>query len=103
MAKCNTCQYAGRPTYKSPCSECKDSSQYEHKKIRTRVDRLRAMSDEELVDLIFKYELDMTIPFCKDLPECSERMDAGTLDYTECRKCMLEYLRQPSEEGENRK
>ena len=23
MATCNICEYAGRPTYKSPCSECK--------------------------------------------------------------------------------
>lgn len=26
---CSNCMYSGRPTYKSPCSECRDNSQWE--------------------------------------------------------------------------
>jgi len=28
---CSNCMYSGRPTYKSPCSECHDNSQWEMK------------------------------------------------------------------------
>ena len=38
MATCNTCKYAGRPTYKSPCSECKEFSQYEYEDNRANAD-----------------------------------------------------------------
>ena len=47
MATCNLCKYAGTPSYKSPCSECKGFSKYEYKKIQTNADRIRAMSDDE--------------------------------------------------------
>lgn len=30
---CSNCIYSGRPTYKSPCSECRDNSQWEMKPI----------------------------------------------------------------------
>jgi len=48
MPTCNTCKYAGRPTYKSPCSECKEFSKYEYENKKTNADRIRSMSDEEL-------------------------------------------------------
>lgn len=47
MATCNICEYAGRPSYKSPCSECRGYSKYKYKKMQTNADRFRAMSDEE--------------------------------------------------------
>ena len=48
MPTCNTCKYAGRPSYKSPCSECKEFSKYEHKSKITNADRIRSVSDEKL-------------------------------------------------------
>ena len=50
MATCNICKYAGTPSYKSPCSECKGFSKYEYEKPQTNADRIRAMSDEELAE-----------------------------------------------------
>lgn len=47
MATCNICEYAGRPSYKSPCSECRGYSKYKYKKMQTNADRFRSMSDEE--------------------------------------------------------
>ena len=47
MATCSICKYAGRPTYKSPCSECKGFSKYEYEKLQTNAGRFRAMSDED--------------------------------------------------------
>ena len=50
MATCNICKYAGRPTYKSPCSECKEFSKYEYENKKTNADIIRSMSDEELAE-----------------------------------------------------
>lgn len=52
MATCNICKYAGTPSYKSPCSECKGFSKYEYEKPKTNADRIRAMNDEELAELL---------------------------------------------------
>lgn len=53
MATCNICKYAGRPIYKSPCSECKGFSKYEYEKLQTNADRIRSMTDDELNDLFY--------------------------------------------------
>ena len=51
MATCNICKYAGRPTYKSPCSECKEFSKYEYENKKTNADIIRSMTDDELNEL----------------------------------------------------
>jgi hypothetical protein len=56
MRVCVNCKYAGRPTYKSPCSECKGYSKHEAVEIRTNGDRIRAMSDEELARWMLRYQ-----------------------------------------------
>lgn len=38
MHTCNICKYAGRPIYKSPCSECKEFSKYEYGNKKTNAD-----------------------------------------------------------------
>ena len=53
MAICETCDYANRPPYKSPCSECDKTMGspfccYEHEEKTTNADRIRVMTDEEL-------------------------------------------------------
>ena len=48
MPNCNICKYAGRPIYKSPCSECKEFSKYEYENKKTNADIIRSMSEEEL-------------------------------------------------------
>ena len=49
---------------------------------QTNADRIRTMTDEELVDII-----------CCQYKECKD-LDA------ECNKCLLEWLKQEVEEGE---
>lgn len=46
MSNCKGCEYCDRPPYKSPCSEC---LRY---KTLTRDDKIRAMSDDELAELL---------------------------------------------------
>ena len=73
----------------------------ELKSVRTPTngDRIRAMSDEELAEIIDKCGLDEEVRFCKSKPECNEIMDSGRAITGEmCRKCIIEWLRQPAGE-----
>ena len=89
MGTCVNCKYAGRPTYKSPCSECKGYSKHEPVEIRTNGDRIRAMSDEELAAYFGQYTLctqiqDKHSGWCDAQPVCSG--------------CLVEWLKQPAED-----
>ena len=83
MPTCNICKYAGRPIYKSPCSECKGFSKYEYEKLQTNADRIRSMSDFELAKEIENAQSGIEIPNPKKI------------DYFDC---ILEWLQQPAEE-----
>ena len=61
VESCTTCVYGGRPTYDYPCSSCVKTiypddiarSKYERKQPQmTNADRIRSMSDEELVEVL---------------------------------------------------
>ena len=79
MAICETCDYANRPPYKSPCSECDKTMGspfccYEHEEKPTNADRIRSMTDEELAKV---FSANCTYrDFChgcvaeKDMPSC---------------------------------
>ena len=54
---CDTCEYAGRPSYAYPCSKCdmKEWSQlcmYSKKIIYTNADRIKSMNNEELAHFL---------------------------------------------------
>lgn len=66
---------------------------------RTNADRIRAMTDEELADAIFKNtlrDLGEIIPFCKNREECSDMLETfeGIPEHM-CRECLFEWLQQP--------
>ena len=95
MGTCENCKYAGRPPYKSPCSECITHSKHEPVEILTNADRVRAMSDEELA-----HEL-ADIWDCHNCSE-HERLDGHPLLREEqcdqkCEQHCLEWLKQPAE------
>ena len=87
MSTCNICKYAGRPTYKSPCSECKDFSEYEYKNKKTNADISRSMSDEELADMLWKTGRNYRA-ICAD----------PVVDYNEQYEHLIDWLKQPAEE-----
>ena len=68
MPTCNICKYAGRPTYKSPCSECKEFSKYEYENKKTNADIIRSMSDEELAAWIAS--MTTVCECCAEINEC---------------------------------
>lgn len=78
MATCNICKYAGRPTYKSPCSECKDFSKYECKNKKTNADIIRSMSDDELAELL-------------------NQLGTSTRAWQKCKGETMYWLQQPAE------
>ena len=68
---------------------------------RSIADKIRAMSDEELCDAIFRliYALDPATWFCKGKKECGDLMDADKeIPDAMCKACLLAKLRQPAEE-----
>lgn len=93
---CGRCVRAHTPdVYKEP-------SQW-RRKPQTNGDRIRAMTDEMLADLIFKYNIDDHIPFCKERLECVQAIESENFDPygSECRKCLMQWLKQPAEDNKN--
>lgn len=69
-------------------------------KIITNADRIRAMSDEELVGYLMQFtDLDCRIGFCLNLPECEKLLDTEDgIPRSMCKKCLLKWLQQPAED-----
>lgn len=64
----------------------------------TIADEIRAMSDEELVDFLWRLvtnDLESVIPFCKGKPECDELLDSAEITEEMCKQCLLQKLLQP--------
>ena len=99
MATCQICTYAGTPSYKSPCSECKGFSKYEYEKPITNADRIRSMTDEELAKILNA--------FTAYFEECNRSSE--DTDCHDCELCWLcslgegkalEWLRKPVKEDD---
>lgn len=93
MAICETCDYANRPPYKSPCSECDKTMGspfccYEHEEKPTNADRIRAMSDEELACILLD---GCRGSKCDDQPQ----NEWGSVN---CFRCRMDWLKQPYKE-----
>ena len=91
MAICETCDYANRPPYKSPCSECDKTMGspfccYEHEEKPTNADRIRAMSDDELAEWLFEFD-------CEAVAIGLLQMEQGLMTKEE----RLEWLQQSAE------
>ena len=63
------------------------------KRIKTRADTIRSMTDEELVKFLYS----SADGYCKNLSKCAEQLDsdAEIPDDDWCEKCLLEWLREP--------
>ena len=60
----------------------------ERKRKKTRADKIRAMSDEELADIISR-----EVGYCAPSGYCEKTSN-------DCKACWLDWLQQPAEEGE---
>lgn len=69
----------------------------DQEKPKTRADRIRAMSDEELAKCLLT--VDDAGKYCKNLQECEELLDTPEgIPEEKCLGCLVEWLREP--EGE---
>lgn len=83
-----------RAVWSRSCDRCHGSGYIQVP--MTMLDKIRAMSDEELTDLI--YDLNMEGIFCQNRKECEELLNNDGITDEMCKKCLLEYLRKPVEE-----
>ena len=63
----------------------------------SRVEQLRAMTDEELAQwLVRLVDGCGELRYCQDLPECGDDLNADReIPLERCEKCMLKWLREP--------
>jgi hypothetical protein len=75
------------------CGECREPSK------ATNADKIRAMSDEELAAMLYSFE-DLNMPdYCQRKKECDDMLDADIdIPAENCKRCLVEYLRQPAKE-----
>lgn len=100
---CKDCDYVGRPTYDYPCSRCdmtvgSQFCMYEHEEVPTNADKIRAMSDEELVALVralIRVE-DCPMPGDPDCDKCFFKQPCT--HHNKYSGHELEWLKQPMED-----
>ena len=97
---CSDCDYAGRPSYKSPCSECDMTMGspfccYEHEEKPTRADYIRNMSDEALVVIVRAM---LRVEDCPSTSDCDECFFKQLCSNTKYLGRELEWLKQPMED-----
>ena len=83
------CFSDGKCRYKRECPH----------KVVTNGDRIRAMGDEELAEFLIQFtDIDCTIGFCRNLPECQARLDADEdIPASMCVKCLADWIRKPKD------
>lgn len=67
-------------------------------KIATTADKIRSMTDEELVNFLWRFtdsDIEDVLPFCKHTVACGEQLDSSDITDDMCKRCLLDRLRQP--------
>lgn len=67
-------------------------------KTRTRIERLRSMSAEELADIIINSEISTCINFCQSDKECDEMLECRVIEDDKCKKCLIKWLNDTEEQ-----
>ena len=72
MAGCSICKHENKGKHDFPCCECVHNAR-EHFEHKTNADRIRAMSDEELVEFFSKLiKLTQEHEYCHNVEEWSK-------------------------------
>jgi len=74
---CSTCKYDGKSAGEAPCVECKHRYMDKYTPM-TNGDRIRQMTDEELMELI----------------RCPHSVDGCSVAKISCEECTLQWLRE---------
>ena len=83
------CHYSGQLTGR--LTSCPDFKQ----KPKTNADRIRAMTDEELAEMLYCED---SLGWCKNLPGCYRLLDTPDgVPEEKCKACLVKWLQQPAE------
>lgn len=65
----------------------------------TNADRIRAMTDEQLANIMIQLaDLDSRIGYCQELPKCEALLDTEEgIPASMCEQCLLQWLQKPAE------
>jgi hypothetical protein len=90
---CPNCKFELYEADEIPCKDCGiDDREYWQPKPKTNADRIRAMSDEELMQLLFtKISCGHICSFCVPTMRTERKCDGH------CRNGVLKWLQQPAE------
>ena len=89
MGKCDTCE---KKKYGYLCEGCiHDPDAMDKYEPMTNADRIRAMSDEELAELLIQYDSELG---------CYYSNIGRHYDYESAKEVEIEWLKQPVQEGE---
>lgn len=63
----------------------------------TNADQIRSMNDDQLAKaLLDANDTGISIPFCQELPECSDLLDEGIIPEEKCLQCVKDWLKRPA-------
>lgn len=79
--------------------DCAVQYTVESQKKMTNADRIRAMSDEQLANIMIQLaDLDSRIGYCQELPKCEVLLDTEEgIPASMCEQCMLQWLQKSAE------
>ena len=93
---CETCKHYEVESYNEPCNSCRFRDydvptkwESPFNKQKTNADRIRAMSDEELADIM---SMHTATGACNDWGIPHKKCGGN------CRECIIKWLKQPAEE-----
>ena len=95
MASCATCLH--KNVHPNVCSDCLGGTHFKPRKI-TNAQRIRAMSDEELAELLTAVAKHSADKLCESLKIVD--VDLSNCDFGILYKTQLKWLKQSAEEGE---
>ena len=91
---CKGCKYERQSQNLEPCISCEGTKKGDHYKKITYGDKIRAMSDEELAELLYSLQnLEDKVKFCKNKDVCTDILDDGKeIPDNMCKECLVEWL-----------
>ena len=92
--ECKGCKYESQSQHLEPCISCDGTKTGDHYKKITHGDKIRAMSDGELAELLYSFQnLEDKLKFCKNKDVCTDILDDGKeIPDNMCKECLVEWL-----------
>ena len=97
--RCGICKFQNKSKLELPCLECTSNRAIDYFKPMTNADRIRNMTDEELVEFLVKVNCSYSEPCMTGETDCKWE-DYPTHDKG-CKNCFLEWLQAEVKAGDS--